>query len=303
MILRNPIQEKTFPFTLATVLLLVGICSSGAQAATSRFAKLDGNRVHYKSYGQGDEAIVFIHGAMNDLDYWQNQSSAFEGKKRVILIDLPGHGMSDKPKIVYSMDLFAKSINAVLKDAGVKRAIVVGHSFGTAVVRQFYRLYPDKTRALVFVDGGLRPLAPNQEMGEQFIAPFRSPEYMKAAENFINTFIVTPQTTDEMRKEMLGKWANTPQHVIVSVLELSILPNTAPEVWKEDNVNVPVLAIYTKMPYVPADNEQFFRRIAPNIDYQVWDGVGHNLIHEKPEKFNDVMRAFLIKIGALSQAQ
>jgi pimeloyl-ACP methyl ester carboxylesterase len=46
------------------------------------------------------------------------------------------------------MDLFANAIDAVLRDAKVERAVLVGHSMGTPVARQFYRKYPQKTLAI-----------------------------------------------------------------------------------------------------------------------------------------------------------
>ena len=76
---------------------------------------------------------------------------------RMLFVDLPGYGKSDKPKMDYTMDVFAQAVDAVLRDAGVERAVLAGHSMGTPVVLQFYRLYPAKTKALVFVDGPLRP--------------------------------------------------------------------------------------------------------------------------------------------------
>ena len=66
---------------------------------------------------------------------WHFQVPAFADQARVILIDLPGHGQSDKPKIDYSMDLFARAIDAVLKEAGVEKVVLVGHSMGVAVAR------------------------------------------------------------------------------------------------------------------------------------------------------------------------
>lgn len=268
----------------------------------SRFALLNGNKVHYETYGAGEEAVVFVHGAMSDLTYWKPQISAIERKRRIILVDLPGHGLSDKPKVEYRMDLYARAINAVLSDAGVTRAVLVGHSMGTTVVRQFYRRYPEKTRALVFVDGPLRPLAPSQEIGEKFIEPFRGPEYRKAVESFFNTFIATPQTSEELRKSILDKWFKTPQHVIVSVLEYALLPQSDPDVWKADKIDVPVLAIYTKMPYVPSDNEQFLHSLAADLEYQVWEGVGHNLTVEKSAEFNHALTVFLDRIALVRKS-
>src|ERR1700730_13014960 len=139
--------------------LAAGPAASSLDAVQSRFAKLDGIRVHYKSLDDGETALVFIHGWTCNLTFWRMQVPAFEGKIRMILIDLPGHGQSDMPEINYTMDLFARSVDAVLRDAGVEKAVLIGHSMGTPVARQFCRLFPKKIVALVAVDGPLRPPA------------------------------------------------------------------------------------------------------------------------------------------------
>jgi pimeloyl-ACP methyl ester carboxylesterase len=84
------------------------------------------------------------------MNFWRYQVPAFEGKIRMIVVDLPGHGESDKPKVDYTPDLFAKSVDAVLTEAGVKKVVLAGHSMGTPVVRQYARLYPKKTAGLIY---------------------------------------------------------------------------------------------------------------------------------------------------------
>ena len=70
--------------------------------AVSRFVALDGNRVHSVSFGKGDEAVVFIHGWTCDSTFWKAQAQVYE-RRRSLLVDLPGHGLSDKPEIPYTM--------------------------------------------------------------------------------------------------------------------------------------------------------------------------------------------------------
>jgi pimeloyl-ACP methyl ester carboxylesterase len=295
--------EQRLHRTLVSIFLMLGAAtlslhSASAQTPTSRFATFGNHRVHYMSYGEGKEALVFVHGGVGNLKNWKLQTPAFSGKKRLILLDLPGHGESDKPKINYSMNLFAEAIDAVLRDAQVEKALLVGISMGTPVIRQFYRRYPEKTIALVFVDGPLRPLAPTDEIGEAFIAPFRQPNYMTAAKQF-NAGLMTEKIPAEMREQILDNWANTPQHVIVSVLEQVILPKTDPAIWKQDAIKVPVLAIYTRNDYVPTDNEQYLRRLAANTEYHAWGDVGHGIPMEMPQKFNQTLHTFLVKLGFL----
>ena len=262
--------------------------SSTADAA-SHFVSLDGSRVHYKSYGKGREALVFVHGWCCNLDFWSGQTTDFESKTRVIALDLPGHGMSDKPQIAYTMDLFARAVDAVLRDAGVDHAVLVGHSLGTPVIRQFYRKYPSKTLGLVIVDGSLRPFGEAASF-DKFIAPLREANYKEVAAGFIDGMLGT-QISAALKERIKTAMLSAPQHVVVGAMESM---NDA-AIWKQDKIEVPVLAIMAKSPFWPADNEQFYRSLAPNLDYQMWTGVGHFLMMEKPGEFNDAVAAFLAK--------
>jgi len=280
------------------VVLAVGQSINAAERglpgdAPSKFAKLDGNRVHYKSYGKGRDALLFVHGWTCDMSFWSDQIPAFAQRTRVIAIDLPGHGASDKPEIAYTMELFARAVDAVLKDAGVARAVLVGHSMGTPVIREFYRKYPEKTLGLVIVDGSLRPFG-DRKMMEGVIAPLRGPNYIQVANGFIDGML-GPQVSPELKTRIKTAMLSTPQKVAVSAMEGMIDES----IWKQDKINVPVLAILAKSPFWPADTEQFYRSIAPKLEFQMWDGVSHFLMMEKPDRFNEAVANFATSVGLL----
>lgn len=284
---------KRFSIQFLQFVALVGVFASVTVSAQEsnqpRFAKMDSHRVHYQSHGTGRDAIVLIHGWTCDLGFWRDQLPDLTKRARVIAVDLPGHGKSDKPKVAYTMDLFASAVDAVLQDAGVQRAVLVGHSMGTPVARQFYRKYPQKTLALVIVDGPLRPFG-DKALMDQIITPLRGPDYKQQASQMIDGML-GPQVSPALREQIKTSMLSTPQHVAVSAME-----SMADEsIWKQDKVNVPVLAVNAKSPFWPPDSEQFFRSIAPNIDYQMWDGVSHFLMMEKPKEFNAAVIAFLDK--------
>ena len=262
--------------------------------APSSFAKHDGHRVHYKSLGRGETALVFVHGWTCDLTFWRAQVPAFDGKVRLILIDLPGHGQSDKPKTDYTMDLFARAVEAVLTDAGVKEAALAGHSMGTPVVRQFYRLFPARTRALIAVDGSLRPFQAKPEDIEQFLSRLSGPDSRKTREQMINGMF-TGATTAEVRKAIKDTMLSAPQHVAASAMRSMI----DPAIWKTDEIKVPLQAIMAPTPNWTGDYEGYVRKLAPRVDYRVMDGVGHFLMMEKPAAFNELLAGFLTKNGLL----
>jgi pimeloyl-ACP methyl ester carboxylesterase len=263
--------------------------SEKSATGESRFTTLNGARIHYVNYGKGSEALVLIHGWTCNLDNWRDQIPDFAKRNRVIAIDLPGHGQSDKPQITYSMDLFARAVEAVMRDAKVKRAVLVGHSMGTPIARQLYRKYPEKTLAIVIVDGALRPFG-DKALMDRLVAGFRSPNYREAGMQMF-AGMMGPNLSAETQERIKASFLNTPQHVLVSAME----EMADASIWGEDKINVPVLAIMAKNPFYPPDLEQRYRSIAPRLDFQMWNGVGHFIMMEKPKEFNEAVLAFLDK--------
>ncbi len=254
----------------------------------SRSTKLDGARIHYVNYGKGNDALVLIHGWTMDVDNWDDQIQDFAKAHRVVAIDLPGHGQSDKPQVSYSMDYFARAVEAVMRDAKVKRAVLVGHSMGTPIARQFYRKYPEKTLAIVVADGALGPFADKATM-DRMIAGFRSANYRAATDQMFG--MMKGGLSTQAVEKLLATSHNTPQHVLVSAME-----GMADEaIWGTDKINVPVLAIMARNPMFPPNMEEIYRGIAPNLDFRMWEGVGHFVMMEKPKEFNEAVLVFVEK--------
>jgi pimeloyl-ACP methyl ester carboxylesterase/uncharacterized protein (DUF1684 family) len=253
-----------------------------------KFADFNGVRVAYQEQGKGKETIIFIHGWTCNADFWSGQMSAFPDK-RLIAVDLPGHGKSDKPKVVYTMDYFAKAIDAVMKKAGVKRAVLVGHSMGTPVIRQFYRMFPEKVAALVIVDGALRPFASKAQI-DQFMAPMKA-DYKANSSAFVEGMLGNVKN-EEVKNQMRKSSAATPDYVAVSAMEAMGDEN----LYKTDVINVPVLAILADSSFgQQKDVEQFLRSMIPNLDYRMWQGASHFLMMENPAAFNQALKFFLNK--------
>jgi len=298
MKIKNYLSSKTilhFLFVLALVLapaIAPADCPGYAKgeravSAESRFTKLDGARIHYVNYGKGDEALILIHGWTMNADNWRDNVADFAKRSRVIAIDLPGHGESDKPQITYSMDYFARAVEAVMHDAKVKRAVLVGHSMGTPVARQFYRKYPEKTLAIVIVDGALLPFG-DKAMMDRFVASFRAPNYRDVISQMF-AGMAGPKLSADANERIKTSSLNTPQHVLVSAFE----GMAGSSIWGDDKINVPVLAIIAKNPFYPPDVEQRYRTVAPNMEFHMWEGVGHFIMIEKPKEFNEAVLAWL----------
>lgn len=281
---------------LASVLIYTGVLLSpeiaiaqDKKSELSKFTSLDGAKIHYVNYGEGSDALVLIHGWTQNIDAWRDQIPELAKRNRVIAIDLPGHGGSDKPEVKYSMDYFARAIDAVMRDTKVSRAVLVGHSMGTPVARQFYRKYPDKTLAIVIVDGALKPFG-DAAMMNGLIAGLKGPNYKQTIAQMF-TGLSGPSLAPEIKERITASTMNTPQPVLVSAME----GMADPSIWGDDKINVPVLAIMAKNPFYPPNIEELSRPLVPNLEFQVWEGVGHFLMMEKPKEFNAAVVAFLDK--------
>jgi len=269
--------------------------AKSAGAPPSRFANLDGARIHYTDYGKGEFALLFVHGWNCDETVWKNQATDLARHARVITIDLLGHGQSDKPVIPYTMDLHARAIDAVLQDAGAKSVVLVGHSNGTPVIRQSYRRYPEKVRGLVILDGALRPFG-DQAMMEKFIAPLRGRDYEQTAGRFIGVMLAPIKNVAE-REQIKTTMLRTPQHVAVSEME-GLLDSA---LWQPDKIEAPVLMILAKQPAWTPEYEEFARSLVANLDYRIWDGVSHFLMVDAPTEFNRALLGFLKKNKLLAK--
>lgn len=261
-----------------------------AQAPKSHWAKLDKNKIHYYDIGNGKSknALVFIHGWTCSADFWKENYNAFPGY-RVIALDLIGHGQSDKPKADYSMEYFAKSVEAVLKKAKVKKAVLVGHSMGTTIARQFYRLYPGQMLGLVIVDGPLRPFAPKAMM-ESFIAPMRA-NYKEAGTKMIDGML-RPVKDEAEKKFIRDAMLATPDHVAVSAMD----GMADDKIWSDDKINVPVMAIMAAGGMAASGKvEENYRAVAPDLEFHLWPDVSHFIMMDKPAEFNEAVKAFVVK--------
>jgi pimeloyl-ACP methyl ester carboxylesterase len=254
----------------------------------SRFAPYQGIRLHYKSLGLGTTAVVFIHGWNGDLTLWRGQVPAVDGRVRSIFLDLPGFGRSDKPDAVYSMEYFAGAVDAVIQAAGVQRVVLVGHSMGTPIIRQYYRKYPAKVIALVAVDGPLRPFFTDTLQVRQFLAGFEGADYGTNLERMFDG-IIGPTADSALRATIKHVALATPQRVAASALREMMNP----AIWRDDPILVPVLAVMAPNPNWTPEYVTYVKSLAPGIRYETVSGVGHFLMMERPEVFNALLVDFL----------
>ena len=277
---------------------MTNISSAAADDEQSHFVLHGANRIHYIITGKGSRTIVFVHGWACHLGFWREQMTALADKARLILIDLPGHGRSDKPQTNYTMGFFAEAVLAVLRDAKVDKAIFIGHSMGGAVIARVHHHAPEKIAALVSVDGLLRRLSGPPEEERQLLGGLASPHYRECAQGFIGTFFPV-SGTEALRARVTSEMLATPQHVMLGGM-LAMMSPDQPD-WILQKVNAPILVINARSPWWGNGYEDYVRSLTPQSDYVTMDGVGHFLMLEKPTEFNATLTEKLQKLDLIAK--
>jgi pimeloyl-ACP methyl ester carboxylesterase len=301
-------MNKTFPLAITTAGLLMSFICAKAQTPSkqtnsvtlgqSHFVGFGTNKIHYVTAGKGNHSVVFIHCWAGNSGLWREQVPALAGKARLVLIDLPGHGQSDKPRAQYTMDFFASAVLAVMRDARVDKATLIGHSMGTPVMCRVYKQAPEKVTALFAIDGILRKPKLPAEQAEKIIASFRAPEYRENTRQGMGALFPAPGT-EALRDRVVSELLDTPQHVMLGAME-GMFGADQPD-WDVKKAAVPVLVLNAPNPMWNDEYKDYVRSLSPKADYRVIEGVGHWLMLEKPAEFNTALIGMLRKFDLIAE--
>jgi pimeloyl-ACP methyl ester carboxylesterase len=111
-----------------------------------------GVRLYYELHGHGSKSLVFMHGILLDADLNRKLATDLGALGyRVILLDLPGHGLSEKPRraSAHRMDTYARHVVALLDHLSIDRAVVGGVSLGANVALMVAAQAPERVQGLV----------------------------------------------------------------------------------------------------------------------------------------------------------
>jgi pimeloyl-ACP methyl ester carboxylesterase len=112
----------------------------------------DGVSLSYEIFGRGDRVVVYLHGMLFDslLNHGLANDLAGAGY-RVILLDFPGHGRSEKPRTIatHRVDLYADQVVRLLDHLGIHKAVIGGFSLGADVALRVAEVAPERVSGLI----------------------------------------------------------------------------------------------------------------------------------------------------------
>jgi pimeloyl-ACP methyl ester carboxylesterase len=206
--------------------------------------RYQGYTLGYEVHGDGERVVVLTHGLL--LDAGVNRplarSLAAHGF-RVVLLDLLGHGASDKPHHAtqHRMDRYARQVVALLDELGVQRAIVGGVSLGANVSLHVAVQAPDRVAALLVEMPVLESATP--AAASLFVPLLLAVRFGRPVFGFATSLIRRlPRTRIDPLDSFLGTFSMEPG-AIAAVLHGILVGPVAPEVEERRAIAAPTLII------------------------------------------------------------
>lgn len=243
----------------------------------------DGTPIAYESHGDGNPALVFVHGWSCDRSYWKEQLPAFSSDFRVVTVDLAGHGESGLARREWTISSFGEDVTAVVESLGLERVVLIGHSMGGDAILESARRLPGRVLGLVWVDTYRSLGTPKTDERIQTLqAPFRS-NFQEATRAFVRSMF--PSSCDPALAEwVVEDMSAAPPEVALPAMKAAwSFDREVPGALAE--LNLPLTAITPDTP--PGDIPSMQRHGVEVVSMQ---DVGHFPMLEEPARFNTLLR-------------
>ena len=261
------------------------------EAREDSVSSADGVVIRFKDHGAGEPAVVFVHGWACDQSYWKWQVPHFAAARRVITLDLAGHGASGSNRGEWTVERFAQDVAAVVAALGLERTVLIGHSMGGSVVLEAAPRLEGKVAAIIGVDtfqsveGRL-----DEATIETFVGPMRR-DFQGAVTAFVKS-LFADGAAPELVASVAADMSSAPPGPAVEAL-VHLFRHDAGAAFERAGVPIRVLASEK----FPIDVEAA-RRHTADFDIRVVKGAGHFLMLENPSECNRLLDELLAQIAA-----
>jgi 3-oxoadipate enol-lactonase len=241
-------------------------------------------------------AIVFLHGVGTDADSWAPQLAEFGQHYRAIAWNLPGYGSS--PALAApSFAALAEALCDLLDELGIRRADLVGHSFGGMVAQEFASRYPARLRTLTL--SGTSPAfgRPDgdwqQEFVRQRLAPIEQGRTMAELAPKMIASLIGPAADEKAIALARRSMSQVPGAAFAAGIKMIVTFDRRDALAK---IPVPTLVIAGERDAnAPAAMMEKMAAKIPDAEYVCLQDVGHLANLENPAAFNETLRLFLAR--------
>jgi pimeloyl-ACP methyl ester carboxylesterase len=265
---------------------------------TPRVTRVDGTSIAWTEMGKGPP-LVLLHGLADSHRTWRATAPGLANRFRVLMPDLPGHGLSSRPDAPYTLEWYAHTLGSWFDAAGVERAHVIGHSFGGGVAQ--WMLLDGRARVdkLVLVaSGGLgREVSLGLRLASLPIVGALAQPFMGVGTHLAMAGLARIWSRDEIRR---AAWMNgapgTGMAFHRTVAGCIDLLGQRVQTWERiGEIDLPPLALLwgTRDPILPIHQGMRARDLLQGAAFTRYDGVGHFPHLEVPSRFTSDVERFL----------
>lgn len=262
-------------------------------------AQIKDIRLEYTDQGTGTP-IVLLHAFPLNRTMWEPQLDPFAASFRTIAVDLRGHGGSSLSHTPYTLEDLATDIKDLLDHLTIQQAIFIGLSMGGYILMAFYRLYPDRVKALVLADTRAQADTADGRAGRyEMIRTAETQGASAIADTMIPRLLSgrTIKTNPELVEKVRAMIVRNPVHTIVADLRaMAERPDSIPLLAK---IVRPTLVLVGELDQgtPPSDARLMTERI-PNAHLAVLRDAAHVSNLEEPMAFNQAVLSFLESIDS-----
>jgi pimeloyl-ACP methyl ester carboxylesterase len=270
---------------------------------------LDNPRVAFIDVGSGPRTLVLIHGLAANAGFWRDNIPELARHHRVIAVDLPGYGRSQKDAAYpYTLSFFAATLARLVEELGVGAVNIVGHSMGGQIAMTLALQRPDLVESLVLVaPAGIEAFRPGE--GEWLRNALTVPGIRLVPEDGIrrNLSLNFYSWNDrwEWMVEERARLAKAPDfdqfgYAVIRSVGAMLDEPTTPHL---ERIAQPTLIVYGRHdhlipnPYLhggrPADVFREGQRRIPRASLVEIPAAGHMVMIEQAERFNRAVLEFM----------
>jgi len=258
----------------------------------------DGVPIVYDVHGSGSPALVFVHGWSCDREFWRDQIAIFAEQHTVVTLDLAGHGASGTGRSDWSVLGLGSDVEAVVRELGLDRAILIGHSMGAPVALEAARRMPKSIEAVVAVDAlHNADFVPSEAELTAFnqLIDILGTDYAEGVGLMFHGML-PDNAAPELSEWIVSRAQGTAPEGAIELMK-DFLPLDLPALMS--SVEVPVRAVNA----APIPGRSYGTQIEANRQYCDFDavlveGVGHFLQLERPAEFNSALAGVLDELTA-----
>ena len=246
------------------------------------FIRANGIVLHHQVVGpENAPPLVFANSLGSDFRIWQDIVPFFANRYRVVLYDKRGHGLSDAPSSPYTMDDHASDFLALMDHLAVRKAAVVGVSFGGMIAQRVAATAPSRVAALVLIGTAVKIGTP-QSWAER-IAAVQQSGIESVADGVMQRWF-TPLFREQRPADWVG-WRNmmvrTPAHgyagTCAAIRDADLTEGAA-------RISVPTLCIAGDQDgSTPPDLVRQTADLIPRAGFEIIEGAGHIPGIEQPD--------------------